>query len=434
MKSIVGNQRRPSSLVRWLLLTTFLFAVILPAELARSAFAETKASGGDAKPPIRIGFVASLTGNNAADGQAMLNGINLFLDEAHNKISGREVKLVVIDDECSPVKCVGKLKKAFENNEVDVLAGFLLSPILYAAAPVIEQANVPLVCSASGADDLTQRHEKRWLTRAARSNSQPTQALGDYAAKQLHYKKVVTVACDFAYGWEAVGGFQKSFEDAGDQVVQKLWAPMDSQDYSTLIKSIRKDADAAFICMAGKSSLLFPKQYKEYGPQLPVIGAEGTFLEPILPTVGEDLVGGIGSMSYTAEARNSANEKFVKAYVEKYGQEPDYISEACYTTGRLISEAIDSLKGDVSDKDKLMVALRHAPVDRDPRGPMKIDSYGNPVENIYICKVEKVKNRYQNSVIYTYPMISQFWKWTPDEFLKQPHYSKSEPPCAHCSP
>ena len=434
MNTLLASASRRFSSLGCLLLTLFASSVWSAQLCTRSALAQTNTTSGvDVGNPIRIGFVASLTGNNAADGQAMVNGINLFLSEVHNKISGREVKLVVIDDEGSPAKCMGKLKKVFENNEVDVLGGFLLSPILYATAPLIEQAKIPLVCSASGADDLTQRHEKSWLTRAGRSNSQGPHALGDYAFKHLHYKKVITAAVDFAYGYEAVGGFQSSFERAGGQVVQKIWVPVDTQDYSALLKSMRKDVDAAFICLAGKSSIVFPQQYKQYGPQLPVIGAEGTFLEPILPTVGEDLVGGICSMNYSADVSGSTNEKFVKTYVSKYGQYPDYIAESCYTTGRMIAEAIESLHGDLSNKEKLTVALRHARVSNDPRGPVKIDSYGNPDENIYICKVEKVNNRYQNSVIYTYPMVSQFWKWTPEEYLQRPRYTKSEPPCTHCS-
>ena len=79
-----------------------------------------------------------------------------------------------------------------------------------------------------------------------------------------------------------------------------------------------------------------------------------------------------------------------------------------------------------------MKALRTVEIADAPRGPMKMDPYGNPTQNIYIRKVEKVGGKLQNTVIQTYPAVSQFWKYNADEFLKQPVYSREFPPCKHC--
>jgi len=104
-----------------------------------------------------------------------------------------------------------------------------------------------------------------------------------------------------------------------------------------------------------------------------------------------------------------------------------------YSAGRWIVEAMKSLDGNVEDKDKLLAALRKASeTTEDPRGPIKLDEYGNPTENAYIVKVERVGGKLQNTVIYTYPAVSQFWKYNPEEFLKQPVYSRDFPPCRHC--
>jgi branched-chain amino acid transport system substrate-binding protein len=64
----------------------------------------------------------------------------------------------------------------------------------------------------------------------------------------------------------------------------------------------------------------------------------------------------------------------------------------------------------------------------DPRGPIKLDEFNNPTENFYILKVERVGGRLQNSILHTYPMVSQFWTYKPDEFLKWPVYSRDYPP------
>ena len=86
----------------------------------------------------------------------------------------------------------------------------------------------------------------------------------------------------------------------------------------------------------------------------------------------------------------------------------------------------------MEDRAAFMAALRAVAISDAPRGPIKMDPYGNPTQNIYIRKVERVGGKLQNTVIYTYPAVSQFWKYNPEEFLKQPVYSREFPPCRFC--
>jgi branched-chain amino acid transport system substrate-binding protein len=93
---------------------------------------------------------------------------------------------------------------------------------------------------------------------------------------------------------------------------------------------------------------------------------------------------------------------------------------------------VKAVGGRVEDRAALMAALRRVEIKDAPRGPVKIDEYGNPTQNIYIRKVEKVGGVLQNTVIYTYPAVSQFWTYDPQKFLEQPVYSREFPPCRHC--
>jgi branched-chain amino acid transport system substrate-binding protein len=79
-----------------------------------------------------------------------------------------------------------------------------------------------------------------------------------------------------------------------------------------------------------------------------------------------------------------------------------------------------------------MKALREAKVPNTLRGPVRFDEFGNVVGNIYIRKVEKKDGELWNTVVYTYPAVSQFWKYKPEEFLKQPVYDRNFPPCKYC--
>jgi branched-chain amino acid transport system substrate-binding protein len=114
------------------------------------------------------------------------------------------------------------------------------------------------------------------------------------------------------------------------------------------------------------------------------------------------------------------------------GKDPTSGVLCSYSGADWIVRAINAVKGDVENKEKLMQALRAVEIPNSPRGPLKDDGYGNAVENIYIRRVEKVNNRYQNTVIDTYPMVSQFWKYNPEAFLKLPVYTRDNPPCRFC--
>jgi branched-chain amino acid transport system substrate-binding protein len=111
---------------------------------------------------------------------------------------------------------------------------------------------------------------------------------------------------------------------------------------------------------------------------------------------------------------------------------PSYYSEVCYTTGRWINEAAKAINGDVEDREKFLSALRKVEIPDAPRGPIKLDAHGNPIQNIYIRKVEKKNGELWNTVIQTYTGVSQFWKYPPEQFLKQPVYDRNFPACKYC--
>jgi branched-chain amino acid transport system substrate-binding protein len=111
---------------------------------------------------------------------------------------------------------------------------------------------------------------------------------------------------------------------------------------------------------------------------------------------------------------------------------PSYYSETCYTSGRWLDVAAKAVGGKVEDREAFLAALKKVELPDALRGPIKLDAYGNPIQNIYIRKVERKGGELQNTVVFTYPAVSQFWKWTPEEYLKNPVYTRDYPPCKHC--
>ena len=386
------------------------------------------------KAPIRIGFLAPVTGGGAAVGKDMTSGFAMYLEEIGNQIAGRKVEVIVEDTQGDPSQALTKLRKLVDSDKVLVLAGAFLASEGYALAPKIDEYQIPTLFPVVSADDLTQRKPVKWLVRTGWTSSQPNQPFGEYVAKTLGYKKVVTIAMDYAFGWEQVGGFQRTFEEAGGQIVQKLWPPLGTTDFGPFLAQIKRDADAVFGVMVAASALRFPKQYQDAGlkARLPIIGGGTTFDEFVLPSLGDEAIGAITPLIYSAAIDTPVNKRFVKEYKTKYGKIPSYYSETCYTVARWINEGAKAVGGNVEDREKFLAALKRVEIPDAPRGPVKLDARGSPIQNIYVRKVEKKDGELWNTVIHTFPAVSQFWKYKPEEFLKQPVYNRNYPACKYC--
>ncbi len=386
---------------------------------------------------LRIGFIAPMTGIFAQIGKDMVNGFQMYLDEHGGKLGGAEVKFIVEDNQGKPDAAVTKAKKLVLQDHVDMFIGGLLASTGYALAPVSNEEKTLYIASVPAADDLTQRQASKYpyFFRTTWSSSQPNHPLGQWACDQ-GYKKVVTIAADYAFGYEQVGGFQKAFEDCGGKVIQKIWPPLGTKDFGPYIPTIKADADAIFSLMVGPMSLQFPKQLRGSGNKKPIIGGGTSYDEFVLPFMGDEVIGDVSALMYSAAIETPKNEAFVKAYRSKYGKVPSYYSEANYTTAEIIDEAIKKSGGKYPGPDKFVATMGGLKIDA-VRGPVSFEDR-NPVENIYIKKVEKKKMfgydkaELWNTVIKTYPNVSQFWTYGKEKFLQQPVYSRTFPACKYC--
>ncbi|HET7823929.1 MAG TPA: ABC transporter substrate-binding protein [Anaeromyxobacter sp.] len=405
----------------------------LPLAVLAAAWA-APARGQQQKGPVKVGLLTPQTGPLAANGKDMQNGFQLFLEQHGNKLGGRDVALLVEDDAGVPATGLTKLRSMVESQGVQVLVGPLSAAVGYAIAPYINERKLPTLFPIVSSEDLTQRKRSRYIVRTGWTSAQPSQPFGKYAYDTLHYKRIAMIGYDFAFGWEVAAGFHRTFEEAGGQIVQKLWSPLGTADYGPYLAQLRRDVDAIYAIFSGADALRFMKQYADAGlkGRIPLIGG-GTFTdEHVLRNMGDEALGVVTCLHYSAALDDPANKKFAQAYEAKFGQVPSYYSEGAYVAGLALAQAMDAVRGNVEDVEKLIDALRKVDLSETPRGPVKLDSYGNPVENEYVRKVEKVNGRLQNTVIHTFPAVSQFWTYKPEDFLKQPVYGRDVPPCTHC--
>jgi len=387
---------------------------------------------------LRIGFVAPTTGIFAQVGKDMIDGFQMYLDEVKNDFGGAQVKFLVEDEQAKPDTAVTKAKKLILQDKVHMLVGGLLASSGYALAPVSTAEKTLYVVPVSAADDLTQRDLPKYpyLIRTGWSSSQPSHPFGQWACDQ-GYKKIAAIAADYAFGYEVTGGFQKAFEDCGGKIIQKIWPPIGTKDFGPYIPTFKADADATFTLMVGPMSLQFPKQLRASGYSKPILGGGTSYDEFVLPSMGDEVIGDVSALQYSAALETPKNEAFVKKYRAKYGKVPSYYSETNYTSAQMIDEVIRKNGGKFPGAEEFIKQLAAMKFDT-LRGPVAFDDMRNPVQNIYIKKVEKKKmfgydkEELWNAVIKTYPNVGQFWTYGKDTFLKQPVYSRDFPPCKFC--
>lgn len=409
-----------------LLVTAVLFGgTITPGGVVTSA--ETR--------PMAVGFIAPLSGPFAITGQQLVDGFNLYLERNKNRLGGREVRLIVEDDQFSPQVALTKARKLVESDQVEILTGFINSAGAYAAREYIDKSGVPTVIAVAGGDDITQRTRGKFIVRTGwGSSSQFAHPFGVYVARQLGFRRVATIADDFAFGHEFVGGFQRSFEENGGRVVAKIWTPLGNSDFTPFLSRIPRDVDAVVAAVVGPIALRFLKQYAEFGlkARIPIIGPGHMTDEINLPQMGDEAVGMITTLHYSAALTSQPNLNFAKRHQERFKRLPSTYSEAGYTTALWIDRALLLIGGEIRDKEGFVKAMYRLGVADSPRGPVRLDQFGNAEHNMYIRRVDRVDGKLQNTVIHTYPNVSQFWTYNPEQYLKAPVYSRDNPACSNC--
>jgi branched-chain amino acid transport system substrate-binding protein len=388
---------------------------------------------------LRIGFLAPFTGGFAQNGEDMKNGFNMYLEEVHSDFAGAKVTIIFEDEQAKPPVAVTKAQKLIDQDKVQFIMGGVLASTGYALAPVSTRNQLAYVMPVSAADDLTQRERTNfpYVVRTGWTGSQTTHALGQWACDQ-GMKRVGIVAADYAFGYESAGGFQTAFEDCGGKVVQKIWPPLGTKDFGPFLTQIRGDVDAVFTVMVGPMSPQFPAQYAAAGFKKPLIGQGTSADEFSLPFMGDDAIGHVTALQYSAALETPRNTAFVKKYRSLYGKVPSYYSETNYTTAQWIHEVMKKTGGKWPGTKEFVRMMEATQLADTVRGPVRLDDMGSPIQNVYIRRVEKKQMfgfpnaELWNTVIKTYPNTSQFWTYKKDEYLKKPLYSRDFPACKYC--
>jgi branched-chain amino acid transport system substrate-binding protein len=378
--------------------------------------------------PFKIGLLTVKTGPLAQGGIQMEQGIAAFLKEKSNTLAGRKVELLVADTGGNPAGARTKAQEVIERDRVNVILGPLAAFELLAITDYVRDNSTPLL-SLAAAEDVTQRRANPFVIRPSATSGQCSHAMGDYAAKELKLKRIATISDDFAFGHEQMSAFQRVFEDSGGKVVRKLWPPLVTPDYTPFVAQIG-NVDAVFNGFAGSNPVKFMRSYADLGlkGKIPLLAGWTAMDDALLRSLGDEAVGVISAAYYSADFGSDSNKRFVAAMQKDYGVLPGGYSAGMYVAGQCVEAAIQQLGGRSDDRKALAEALHNVSLADTPRGALKFDQYGNVVGEVFIRRCERKGDQLVNTVIKTYPNVSQFWTYNEKEFLANPVYTRDYPP------
>jgi branched-chain amino acid transport system substrate-binding protein len=378
--------------------------------------------------PIRLGLMTVKTGPLASGGIDMERALVQYLKEHNYTMAGRKVELFVGDSGGVPAQSRTKTQELVERDKIHVMIGPLDTASALATDDYIRSAHL-LTLSVAAAEDMTQRKPNPWFTRGTSTSSQSSMPLADYCYRTLKMRRMAVIADDIAYGHEMCAGFMRVFEELGGKVVQRMFPPLTVPDYGTYLAQLKTDIDGVFLGFAGSNGFRYLRQFNEYGLRGKVtpVGGMTALDEAVLRNMGDEALGIVTACWYSAEIENAINKRFVANFRIDWKYDPGFYAAATYTEAAVLEATLNRIKGNIENKEAFMKAVRAIKVDT-ARGPVAFDKYGNVVGNVYIRKVERKDGRLVNRVIHTYPNVSQFWKYKPEEFLKNPVYSRNWPP------
>ena len=385
---------------------------LLWAALAALAIAPAAPATADT---VKVGLILPYSGPFASLASIMDDAVKLWVKQNGDTVGSTKIE-IIRRDTTGPNPDVAKrlAQELITRDGVKMLTGFVFTPNALAVAPLITEAKVPTVIMNAATAVITTKSP--YFARVSLTLPQTTEIFGRWAATKGGLKRVFTAVSDYAPGIDAEGAFTQGFTEAGGTVVDKLRIPLANPDVVPFLQRVldaKPDGLYAFI-PGGTQPPAFVKAFNEVGlakAGIKLMPSEEATDEATLQDLGDLAVGLVTAMHYTAQHQSAANKAFVDAWHAAYGdnKDPDFFAVGAWDGMALIYDIVKKLDGKI-DGDKAMEVVKGWKYES-PRGPISIDPETRDiVQNVYICKVEKVNGRLANVPFETYEAVKDPWK------------------------
>jgi branched-chain amino acid transport system substrate-binding protein len=339
-----------------------------------------------AQEKLKVGILTTLSGPPAALGVQQRNGFQLALKQLGGKLGGREVELIVQDDELKPDLAVGKAKAFVERDKVDFVVGPIFSNILIAMMKPITDSGVILVSPNAGTSNFAGKECNPNFFVTSYQNDQNAEAMGKYA-QDIGVRKAFLMAPNYQAGRDELAGVKNNFKG---EVADEVYVPLNQLDYSAEISRIAAAApDAIFVFLPGGMGVNFVKQFRQAGlaEKIKFLSAF-TVDESTLPAQQDAALGFFGGSTWAPNLDNPQNKAFVAAYEKEYNAVPASYAFQAYDAAMLIDSALKATGGKNDNKDALRAAIRKADF-KSLRGAFKFNTNHYPIQDFYLVKVAK---------------------------------------------
>jgi branched-chain amino acid transport system substrate-binding protein len=366
---------------------SFMLAAAMAVTLASPALAQEK---------LKIGVLTTLSGPAATLGTQQRNGFQLAVKTLGGKLGGREVEMLIQDDELKPDVAVGKAKALVERDKVDFVVGPIFSNILGAMMKPVVDGGAILISPNAGTSSFAGKECNPNLFVTSYQNDQVHEVLGKYA-QDKGIKKAFIMAPNYQAGKDSLAGFKHYFKG---EVVDEVYVPLNQLDYSAELSKIAAAApQALFVFLPGGMGVNFVKQFRQAGLADKIMFLSAfTVDESTLPAQQDAALGFFGGANWAPNLDNPQNKAFVDAYLKEYNAVPGSYAFQAYDAALLIDSALKATGGKTDNKDALRKEMEKANF-TSLRGKFKFNTNHYPIQDFYLVKVAKRPDgKYQTEI------------------------------------
>jgi branched-chain amino acid transport system substrate-binding protein len=407
------------------------------AIVASYAAACLLAGSAAAEGTIKIGVLATLEGAFAVLGEDSMRGANMAFKEHNFTAGGKKLEIITGSSDATPESAIKAARKLIEQDKVDILIGPLSGDEGVAMRDYAKtQPGTTILNGTSAAQPTTLFDPAPNFFRFTTDGVQWMAGLGTYAFNTKGYKRVVTIGEDYSYPYTQVEGFMIEFCRAGGHVIDKFWVPIGNKDFSSVVAKIPDNIDAVYVALGGADAVNFLSQYEQAGGSKPMIGGSITVDQSVLSAKGKrrDYLIGTPSAGPLADDWDNAKWKaFVAAYKKsdtKAFNSPTLFSHGYYIEAIALMQALDAIKGDLSDGQKKLRDTLATEVVETPTGPVHLDHNRNAIADEFLTEVSLATDGHlYNKVVKVIPQVNQTLGVAEDEFKKNGPPSRENPSC-----
>jgi branched-chain amino acid transport system substrate-binding protein len=341
-----------------------------------------------AQTPIKIGFVSTFSGPQAAIGEDMRRSVELAKEHLGGKMGGRPFEIIYEDDQFKPDVGKQKSEKLVQQDKVNVVAGYIWSNVLLASLKTVtDEGDTILISSNAGPSQIAGELCNKNFFSTSWNNDQTPMAMGQYL-QEKGVKSLYLMAGNYAAGKDMLAGVKRTFK--GEIKGEDLTKWPDQLDFSAELAKIRAaKPDGIFIFYPGAHGVQFLQQYVQAGLKGQIPLYQVFSIDAItLPQQKELALGTLGAQEWVNDLPNEQNKRYVADFKKKHGVYPSYYGAQSYDSIMLIASAAEALKGDLSNRDKVRAEMKKANF-KSLRGDFKYNTNQFPIQNFYIQEAVK---------------------------------------------